>query len=53
MFKRGERSGGSSRNPNVGISWELIIISISDAEELFVCEVDLKYTWFAKGWVAD
>jgi hypothetical protein len=45
--------GGSSRNPNVGISWELAIISISDAEEHFVCEVDLKYTWFAKGWVED
>jgi len=36
----------------VGIAWELWIISISDADESFTVELDLKYTWIARGFAA-
>mmetsp|Transcript_29114 Transcript_29114/g.85358 ORF Transcript_29114/g.85358 Transcript_29114/m.85358 type:complete len:452 (+) Transcript_29114:38-1393(+) len=33
----------------VGISFELVLLSISDAEETFKVELDIKYTWQARG----
>jgi hypothetical protein len=46
-------SAKSSRSTTVGICWELSIITISDAEENFQLELDLKYTWFALGWAEE
>jgi hypothetical protein len=33
----------------VGLSWELILVNVSDADEQFTLELDLKYTWIARG----
>ncbi|KAG8468365.1 hypothetical protein KFE25_013448 [Diacronema lutheri] len=37
----------------VGMSWELILESINDADEQFSVELDLKYTWIARGFARD